>query len=379
MLPYMPGTGTDEIPVTSGPSAQGGSLPEIDVRHVLSMSDCTGMFQHALYSLPDLDHGYCIDDNARALIAAMVHTRLCGDGQTPLPKRCYLAFLAHAFNESAGKFRNFMAYDRRWLEQVGSPDSQGRTIWALGVTVESALDPDIRDLADDLFTKALPGVEVFHDLRSKAFTILGIESYLQKYPAESEACTKASAPAKVLRDRYAQEIYAAFAQRGTGDWPWCEDLVTYDNAKLCHAMLLAGQSMGRLEMVEQGLKSLGWLLEVQRSDKGHLSIIGNDGWLPRGGQKAAYDQQPLEAHALVHASLAAAQVSGNIDWVNEAWRCFRWFLGDNDLGVALYAPKTGGCMDGLNPEGANRNQGAESTLAYLLSVLELHRYHASLA
>ncbi len=354
-------------------------LPQIDVRHVLSMTDRTGVFQHALYSLPDLDHGYCIDDNARALIAAMYHTRLSGDGTTPLAKRCYLAFLAHAFNEAAGKFRNFMAYDRRWLEEVGSPDSQGRTIWSLGVTVANALDPDIRDLADDLFTKALPGVEDFRDLRSKAFAVLGIEAYLQKYPAHDSAGTQASGSAVVLRDRYAHEIYSAFSQHGTDDWPWCEDLVTYDNAKLCQAVIEAGQSMGRLEMVEQGLKSLKWLLEVQRAPDGHLSIIGNNGWLPRGGTRAAFDQQPLEAHAMVQACLAAAQVSGTNLWADEARRCFQWFTGGNDLSVPLYDLKTGGCKDGLNPEGANRNQGAESSLAYLLSVMELHRYQGSQA
>jgi len=372
----MASNGTDDV-LASNPSDHGGALPKIDVRHVQSMTDRTGMFQHALYSLPDLDHGYCIDDNARALIAAMIHTRLSSDETTPLAKRCYLAFLAHAYNESVGKFRNFMAYDRRWLEEVGSPDSQGRTIWALGITVSHALDADVRDLADDLFTKALPGIESFCDLRSKAFAVLGIEAYLQKYPAHDSAGTKASGPASELRDRYAHEIYCAFSQHGTDDWPWCENLVTYDNAKLCQAMLEAGQSMGRLEVVEQGLKSLKWLLEVQRAPDGHLSIIGNDGWLPRGGERAAFDQQPLEAHAMVQACLTAAHVSGNSTWADEARRCFQWFTGGNDLGVPLYDPKTGGCKDGLNPEGANRNQGAESTLAYLLSVMELHRHHGS--
>ncbi len=374
----MVSSDTDDARTPDVPEA-GRVLPEIDLRHIQAMTDRTGMFQHALYSLPDFDHGYCIDDNARALIAAMLHTRLTGDGTTPLAKRGYLAFLAHAFNEDAGKFRNFMAYDRRWLEEVGSPDSQGRTIWALGVTVALALDPDIRDLAEDLFTKALPGIEGFPDLRAKAFAVLGIESYLQKYPVSSSAGTETSAPASALRDRFAQDIYTAFNQHGTDDWPWCEDLVTYDNAKLCHAMLVAGDSMGRADMVAQAVKSLAWLLEVQRSDKGYLSIIGNDGWLPRGGQKAGFDQQPLEAHAMLHACLTAAQITGDTAFVDEAWRCFRWFTGDNDLGVPLFAPETGGCMDGLNPQGANRNQGAESSLAYLLSVLELHRYHGSLA
>ncbi len=339
------------------------------------MTDCTGMFQHAMYSVPDLRHGYCIDDNARALIAALYHAKLYRNVTTGVSVHRYLMFLAYAYNESAGAFRNFMSYDRRWLEAVGSPDSQGRTIWALGVAVSMAQDDDTRDLAGSLLTRALPGVSGLPDLRSKAFTVLGLEHYLKRYPDS----TPASQPSIALRDRYASELFAAFMDNASDDWPWCEDVVIYDNAKLCHALLVAGDSMDRADMIEQGFKSLRWLLDVQRAPQGHLSIIGNAGWLPRGGKKAGFDQQPLEAHALVHACLAAATISGDTVWADEAWRCFQWFTGRNDLGVMLYAPDTGGCMDGLRPDGVNRNQGAESTLAYLLSVLELHRYRASLA
>ncbi len=348
------------------------------------MTDCTGMFQHALYSVPDLRHGYCIDDNARALIAALYHAELFGDvppGECGAPGASvhrYLMFLAYAYNESAGVFRNFMSYDRRWLEEVGSPDSQGRTIWALGVAVVTAKDDDTCDLACELFQKALPGVSGFCDLRSKAFTVLGLEDYLKRYPDLPPDSLGESISASDLRDRYASDLFVAFTEHASDDWAWCEDRAIYDNAKLCHALLVAGRSMGRDEMVEQGLKSLGWLLDVQRAPQGHLSVIGNAGWLPRGGSKAGFDQQPLEAHALVHACLDAARVSGDSVWADEAWRCFQWFIGGNDLGVMLYSPETGGCMDGLRPDGVNRNQGAESTLAYLLSVLELHRYCTSL-
>jgi hypothetical protein len=346
-------------------------MPQVDLRHFLKMTDCTGMFQHALYSVPDLRHGYCIDDNARALIAALYHVELFGEITPAVPIHRYLMFLAYAYNESTGAFRNFMAYDRRWLEEVGSPDSQGRTIWALGVTVSAARDDGTRDLAEKLFSNALPGVSGFKDLRSKAFTVLGLEQYLKQFPGHAVVIA--------LRDQYASELFAAFASNASDDWPWCEDIVTYDNAKLCHALLIAGKSMGREDMIELGLRSLRWLLDVQRAPKGHLSIIGNAGWLRRGGIKADFDQQPLEAYALVHACLEAAGVSGDSEWADEAWRCFQWFVGGNDLGVMLYSPDDGGCMDGLRPNGANRNQGAESTLAYLLSVLELHRYRESLA
>jgi hypothetical protein len=368
MVAYM-GSPATEKPPTSGLIDRREPLPEVDLRHLLKMTDDTGLFQHALYAVPDLRHGYCTDDNARALIAALLHAELFGRDGEQVPLHRYLMFLAYAYHESAGVFRNFMGYDRRWLEEAGSPDSQGRAIWALGVAVSTAPDDDTRDLAGELMHKALPGVSGLRDLRSKAFTVIGLEEYLRVYPGHVQA--------SALRDRYAEDLLTAFARNASDDWPWCEDTVIYDNAKLCQGLLVCGRSMGRDDMIEQGLRSLRWLLDVQRAPGGHLSIIGNEGWLRRGGRKADFDQQPLEAHALVHACLVAAQVAGDKAWVDEAWRCFRWFTGGNDLGVSLYAPETGGCMDGLRPEGANRNQGAESTLAYLLSVLELHRYRAS--
>jgi hypothetical protein len=359
--------------LNNAPPGAGGHveqpLPEIDLRQFLKMTDDTGMLQHALYSVPDPEHGYCIDDNARALLAALLHAGLFGYDEQVVPLHRYLMFMAYAYNEKTGVFRNFMSYDRQWLEDVGSPDSQGRAIWALGTAVATAPDSDTRDLADELIRKALPGVSGLIDLRSKAFTLLGLNEYLKVKPDHTEAPS--------LRDRYADDLFSAFQSNAQEDWPWCEAVATYDNAKLCHALILSGRSMGRDDMVEQGLTSLRWLLDVQRDEAGHLSIIGNDGWLPRGSEKAGFDQQPLEAYALVHACLAAAGATGGTAdsvWADEAWNCFQWFTGRNDLGVPLFAPDTGGCMDGLQPNGANRNQGAESTLAYLLSVLELHRF-----
>jgi hypothetical protein len=330
------------------------------------MTDDTGLFQHALYSVPDPHHGYCIDDNARALIAAVLHAGLYGYEENTVPLHRYLRFLAYAYNDKTGLFRNFMAYDRHWLEETGSPDSQGRTVWALGTAVAHAPDADTRDLALELLRRALTGVSALIDLRSKAFTLVGLEDWL-KVEADHQGV-------RALRDRYAEDLFNAFQAHSGEGWPWCEDMATYANAKLCHVLIVSGRSMGRDDMVQQGLTSLRWLLDVQTAEAGHLSIIGNAGWLPRRGHKARFDQQPLEAHALVHGCLAAARVSGDRAWVEEAWRCFQWFTGANDLGVPLYLPDTGGCMDGLQRGGANRNQGGESTLAYLLSVLELHHF-----
>ena len=341
-------------------------MPEADTRQLLKMTDDTGMLQHAIYAVPDPRHGYCIDDNARALIAALLHAQLFGYNEQAVPLHRYLMFIAYAYNEETGEFRNFMGYDRNWLEDSGSPDSQGRAIWALGCAVATGPDNDTRDLAAELLCKALPGVSRFIDLRAKAFTILGLNQFLSTQPTHNNAT-------EIFR-RYAEDIYAAFKHYDEPEWRWCEAVATYDNAKLCHALLLAGQTLNRSDMIEQGTLSLRWLLDVQTANDGHLSIIGNDGWLPRGGKRAPFDQQPLEAHALVHACLAAADITTDQHWADEAWRCFEWFTGRNDLSTPLYAPDTGGCMDGLQAEGANRNQGAESTLAYLLSVLELHRF-----
>lgn len=358
----------DAKPMMDSTAPQPRTLPKIDLRHLLKMTDDTGLFQHARYSVPDPHHGYCIDDNARALIAALYHADLFGYDEQIVPLHRYLMFMTYAYNEQAGVFRNFMAYDRRWLEDAGSPDSQGRALWALGLAVALAPDDDTRDLACEIIRKALPGASRFIDLRSRAFALIGIDHWL--------TISSDDRAAQEVRDRYADDLLLAFQTHTHQDWPWCEDLATYANAKLCHALLVSGKAMNRDDMIRQGLTSLRWLLNVQRARDGHLSIIGNHGWLPRGGAKADFDQQPLEAHALVDGCLAAARISGDRLWVDEAWRCFRWFTGENDLGVPLYAQDTGGCMDGLQADGANRNQGAESTLAYLLSLLQLHHHAA---
>ncbi len=356
------------VPAAGAAPAAGGGLPAIDLRQLLALTDDTGMFQHARWATPDPHHGYCIDDNARALIAAVLHASVhsAGEEASAVPLQRYLSFLVYAFDEATGRFRNFMGYDRRWLEPVGSQDSQGRTIWALGQAVQLAPEENTRGLALNLLHRALPAVESFAFLRSRAFALLGIDAYLSSEP---------DANAAALRDRLAEGLLAAWRGNADAAWPWFEDVATYDNAKLSHALLVAGASMERAEMIDAALTSLRWLLEVQTAEAGHLSIIGNDGWYPRGGERAQFDQQPLEAHALVHACLAAAELTGESAWADQAWRCFAWFRGANDLGVPLYDEQTGGCQDGLSATGPNANQGAESTLAYLLSVLELHRHH----
>lgn len=341
-------------------------FPEIDLRQLLHLTDDTGIFQHAIYGLPDPNHGYCIDDNVRAMIAGLLHAQLRGYNERVVPVQRYLTFVTYAFNENTRKFRNFMSYDRRWLEDEGSQDSQGRAIWGLGLAVELAPNDMMRELATDLLNKSIPAIEHFQFLRSWAFSMLGLDALLKVEPGHEVA--------NDLFRKGADKLWQAWQQNATNDWPWWEDEVTYDNAKLSHALLIAGQRLSDKAMQDAAIQSLDWLVQVQTSDDGHLSIIGNNGWLQKGKPKADFDQQPLEAYALVHGCLLAADVTDDPKWARRAWMCFEWFRGNNDVGIPLYHPDTGGCQDGLKPDCVNKNQGAESSLAYLLSVLELHLF-----
>jgi len=360
------------------PALDVNPLPHIDLRHVFVLTDGTGILQHANRGTPDLHHGYCTDDNARALIATVKLWALPQDAWAPaepdLPgpndvlvaTQRYLAFLAYAFNPDHGRFRNFMQYDRSWLEDLGSEDSHARTIWALGTAYRLAPNDGVRELADDLMDRALPAIEGFDSLRPWAYALLGLDEYLLARPDHEPGCR--------LHRELTRRLFDLWRSHAGDDWPWWENSLTWGNAKLPHAMLVAGQRLGRADVVDAALQALRWLVEIQRSADGHLSVIGNQGWYVRGGPRARYDQQPIEAKALVQACLAAAGITGDPYWAVEAGRAFRWFTGANDAGTALYNPETGGGFDGLLPNGVNTNQGAESTLAYLLSVLELHLY-----
>jgi len=354
--------------MTKPPTPGIDSLPPVDLRQFRNLTDDTGILQHAAYAAPDRDFGYCTDDNARALLAGLLWSRseYAAAEEEEIPIFRYLSFLAHAFNEESGRFRNFMGYDRRWLEEVGSEDSHGRALWALGAACAWAPNDTVEALARRLFKSALRPVEKFSALRPWAFTLLGLDFYLERYPEDEEAAG--------ARERLGGRLFETLKRNEDAEWPWWEDIVTYDNAKLPHALLLSGAALEKREWIGAALRSLEWLFEVQTAPEGYLDIIGNRGWLTRDGKRARFDQQPLEAHALLSASLAAAEFTGEALWRNRALNCLGWFLGRNVLGVPLYNQETGGCQDGLTPEGVNLNQGAESTLAYLLSVLELHVY-----
>jgi glycosyltransferase involved in cell wall biosynthesis len=342
-------------------------LPTLKLDHLLLLTDDTGLFQHAVYTVPNYDEGYTTDDNARALILTVLLEEMEGKKMPAEVDRLasrYLAFLWHAFNESTGRFRNFLAYHRRWLEEIGSEDAHGRALWALGTVLGRSNQAGLRGVAGQLFEKALPPVLEFSYPRSWAFTLIAIHEYLRRFSGDRTA--------QHIREVLAERLLDLFHQHSATDWPWFENMVSYDNAKLPHVLLLCGQWLDRADMAEVGLKSLRWLADIQRTESGHFSPIGNQGFYHRGEEKPRFDQQPIEVQAMVSACLEAYRMTGDKRWYQEAQRAFDWFLGRNDLGLPLYDSLTGGCRDGLHPDRANQNQGAESTLAFLLSLVEMH-------
>ena len=339
-------------------------LPPFRPDHVLRLTDSTGILQHALYSVPNYGHGYCTDDNARALVLALLWQRLDENGPALRPLvGGYLAFLAHALPPGAGRFRNFLGYDRRWLEDAGSEDSHGRAVWALGVCSAQARDQGHRLLAGELFLQALPAVAALAHPRTWAFALLGFDAWLGSHPEEASAAT--------LRAELTARIMHRFVQHTRDDWEWIADDATYDNARLPHALILSGYATRDQEVLETGLRTLRWLVRIQTSATGIFQPIGSDGFCHRYGTRARFDQQPVEVAATVSACLAAHHATADAAWLARARQVFEWFLGRNDLGLLLYDAKTGGCRDALHADRVNENQGAESTLAFHLALAEL--------
>jgi glycosyltransferase involved in cell wall biosynthesis len=339
-------------------------LPELKLDHLLRMTDSTGMFQHAFHTVPNFAEGYCTDDNARALMLTVMLEEL---GEDPPELRglatSYAAFLAHAFNPATGRFRNFMSFDRRWLDEGGSEDSNGRALWALGMCVGRSRRPSFQALAGDLFNRALPGVLEFEAPRGWALSLLGIQEYLRRLSGDRLA--------QQTRDTLTMRLVQLFEEASADGWTWCEDEVTYDNARLAQALIACGSATAQHNVVEWGLRALRWLAEIQTSEDGYFRPIGCKGFFCRNGHRAKFDQQPIEAQAMVSACLEAYRVTSDPFWQDQASRAFDWFLGWNDLGLEVYSPNSGGCHDGLLVDRLNSNQGAESTLAFLLALGEM--------
>jgi len=279
----------------------------------------------------------------------------------------YLSFLLHAFNTETGRFRNFMNYSRQWLEEIGSEDSHGRAVLGLGRSIVVLDNPGQLAMATKLFTQSIGCLEKLVAARAIAFAIVGIHAYLTKFSGDSEV--------RRVRDILAEQLFQRFTNQATESWPWLENTVTYSNGSIPQALLLSGQSMQREDMIEMGLRSLEWLLKIQTKD-GHFTPVGNKGWYPKGGTMARFDQQPIEANTMIDACVDAYNVTRDLNWIESAVTCFNWFLGHNDLNMPLYDPKTGGCRDGLMANGINQNEGAESSLAWLLSLITIQKLNA---
>jgi glycosyltransferase involved in cell wall biosynthesis len=341
-----------------------GELPSVKLDHLQLMTDDTGMLQHATFTIPNYREGYSIDDNARALIVSTLLEEL-GNGEAFKLASRYLAFIAYAFNQKTGRFRNFMDYQRNWLEVSGSDDSHGRTLWALGTVLGRSNTSVLQNMSGWVFEQALPAILKTTSPRAWAFALIGIHEYLRRFEGDRRA--------NQVRDELAGRLLTLYKRCHSPEWRWYEDRLTYCNAVLPQALLMCGQWIPDQAMTEAGLESLQWLADLQRAKVagGHFVAIGSNGFYQQGGERARFDQQPVEAQTMASACLEAYRSIGDERWRHEARLAFDWFLGRNDLNLPLYDPTTGGCRDGLHPDRPNENQGAESTLAFLQTLLEL--------
>ena len=347
--------------VAPRPSA---ALPEPNFEHVTLLTDQTGILQHCNFSVPSYADGYCLDDNARALLL----TALVEDAGASDPKLVrtlgarYLAFVRHAFEPKTRRFRNVLSYTRDWNETVGSDDCHGRAIWALGAVIGRSTDPGRASLAGWLFHTSLPSVVELTSPRAWAYSLLGIAEYLHAFSGDSHV--------QAVQRNLAGRLLDLFHRSSSPGWPWFEDRLTYCNARLPQALLVTSEWYDDEEMESVGLRTLDWLIGLQTTDD-YFSPIGANGFYPRDGVRARFDQQPVEAGATVSACLDAWRITGDGRWLSRARRAFNWFLGHNELQRSLYDPATGACHDGLHADRINKNQGAESTLSFLLALFEM--------
>lgn len=339
-----------------------GELPPLKLDHLRHMTDETGMLQHSIFTVPNYREGYTTDDNARALMVSALLEEAGSGVAFDLASR-YLAFVWYAFNTETGRFRNVMDYQRRWLEDNISDDSHGRTLWSLGTVLGRSSSHALHNMAGWMFEQALPAILNTTSPRAWAFSLIGIHEYLRCFAGDTKA--------NRVREELAGRLLTMYQTIRADEWRWFENELTYCNAALSHALIMSGKWIPNPAMMEAGLESLQWLADLQRADGGYFVPIGSNGFYKKGGERARFDQQPVEAQAMVSACLEAYKITGDKRWHKEARRAFEWFLGRNDLSIPIYDPTTGGCRDGLHPDRPNENQGAESTLAFLQALLEL--------
>jgi hypothetical protein len=336
------------------------------------MSDSTGIFQHANYTIPNFEEGYCTDDNARALLLTlMLQKSKYNSPRINELSATYMAFLNYAYDKEKNRFRNFMLFDRTWIDEIGTEDSTGQALWALGYCVGHTSLGGFQMLAAELFEKTLPTVTEFTAPRAWAFALLGINEYLLRFNGDRYA--------NQIRELLTSKLLQRYKDAATEGWDWFEDIVSYANAKLCHALIVSGRNMVNKEILDLGIKTLKWLISLQTSDSGLFRPVGSNGFYRKGEDRALFDQQPIEAQATISASIEAYYATGDHFWITEAKRAFEWFLGRNDLGLAMYDSLTGGCRDGLHIDRTSQNEGAESTLSFLLSLVEMQKLQGMLS
>jgi hypothetical protein len=341
------------------------SLPDLNPKHLITLTDATGVIQHAKFSVPDPRHGYSTDDQARALIVAVKAANMMPEvADWDLWASRYLSYLTYAFDEESQRFGNFLSYQHTWTKPTATEDVHARGVWALAHVVAFSPNRGHCAMAGHLLERAMPPTLSFSSPRAWAFVILAIQIYLRRYSGASSFRRER----EVLADRLSQQ----FERNASDEWPWPEDCLTYANARIPQALIEAGQWLQDGKMVEHGLKALEWLDEIQTAEAGHFAPVGSNGWYPREGTKSRFDQQPIEAYGMIDASLAAYRTTGSERWLLTARRALEWFLGRNDLSLPLYDYVTGACHDGLHADRVNQNQGAESTICWLLGLLLMY-------
>jgi hypothetical protein len=340
-------------------------LPEIKLDHLMRMTDSIGIFQHAKHNVPNFAEGYCMDDNSRALILTVLLENLGTINSlilTNLATR-YLGFVRYAWDEKAARFRSFLTFQRKWEEDNFSEDSHGRGVWALGTCIGRSGNEGFSQMAAEIFEYALTPVSSFSSPRAWAFALIGAQEYQRRFPGDRSA--------RNSMDVLSTKLMKLYDENCSTEWKWFEPVLSYCNAVIPRALIVSGRGLGNEKMLGCGIESLNWLITMQTSSRGYFQPVGTDKIFERGSSKPVFDQQPIEAYSTVSACLEAYITTKDKRWYNEAEKAFQWFLGTNDLGIPLYDPVNGGCYDGLHVDRINRNQGAESTIAFLLSLYEM--------
>ena len=340
-------------------------LPKIKLDHLMRMTDSIGIFQHAKHNVPDFSEGYCTDDNSRALILTVLLENLGTINSLILNDLAtrYLSFVRYAWDEKAARFRNFLTFQRKWAEDSFSEDSHGRAVWALGTCIGRSRNEGFSQMAAEIFEYALTSVSSFSSPRAWAFALIGAQEYQRRFPGDRSA--------RNSMEVLSTKLMKLYDENSSAEWKWFESVLSYCNAEIPRALIVSGRGLANEKMLGCGIESLNWLITVQTSSRGHLQPVGTDKIFERGNSKPVFDQQPIEAYSTVSACLEAYITTKDKRWYNEAEKAFQWFLGTNDLGIPLYDPVNGGCYDGLHVDRVNRNQGAESTIAFLLSLYEM--------